>query len=613
VANRASAKAAPVVPAGTQMLIDNVRIEDRFVPVFKSLIGHVAVVDRVENIPMDIAPGLVYVTRDGILASDTGELLYHSASDNADSLLAVRHRIAEIDRRLGDTKNKLAKLRNKLAEADQKIAASIAQLTEATLIVDQAKQAVALKKGELEMVAREAEESARRLETVSWELEELSKQGAAGVAQREAMGQQIRDVQKERADISEHLHEMTQQLKDEENKNTALQSALTEKRIQFSEISQTLQHLQHRLESSSARISDLTAVITGRTSGVNSYKKSIGDLETQIKDASGHIADMEDAVVHNKAFAARLQEQLTQQERAVDEHEKRLSAKRAMLEDIRATRSEKEVDLTRKRMQQQNLVDRVTSEYKTTLEDVLSSRDPEWEGPPPSLDSIETTVEELRMKLEAIGPVNLVAIEEYQELEERFAFMTEQEQDLINSKQQLLDMIKTINRTTSEMFKTTFDQVNINFQEVYTKLFNGGTAKLVLVDDEDVLECGIEIIARPPGKRLQNVSLLSGGERTMTAVALLFAIYMIKPSPFCMLDELDAALDESNIGRFVAVLKSFVNQSQFVIITHNRKTIAAADGLYGVTMPNKGISNIVSMKFRDFEASKAMASAVAAG
>ena len=183
---------------------------------------------------------------------------------------------------------------------------------------------------------------------------------------------------------------------------------------------------------------------------------------------------------------------------------------------------------------------------------------------------------------------------------ERYAFLTTQEQDLIKSKQQLMDMIRTINGTTSEMFSKTFAQVNDNFQHMFSKLFNGGTAKLVLVNEEDVLECGIEIIARPPGKRLQNVSLLSGGERTLTAVALLFSIYMIKPSPFCLLDELDAALDESNIGRFVSVLKEFLAQSQFVVITHNRQTIATADVLYGVTMREKGISSIVSMKFNEY-------------
>jgi chromosome segregation protein len=162
-------------------------------------------------------------------------------------------------------------------------------------------------------------------------------------------------------------------------------------------------------------------------------------------------------------------------------------------------------------------------------------------------------------------------------------------------------MIRKINVTTTEMFKKTFDQINLNFEEMYKILFNGGTAKLVMVNDEDILECGIDIIARPPGKRLQNISLLSGGEKTMTAVALMFAIYMIKPSPFCLLDELDAALDDANIGRFVGILSRFVEKSQFVIITHNRQTMAASTALYGVTMPEKGVSSIISMRFNEAE------------
>jgi chromosome segregation protein len=186
-------------------------------------------------------------------------------------------------------------------------------------------------------------------------------------------------------------------------------------------------------------------------------------------------------------------------------------------------------------------------------------------------------------------------------LEERHAFLCKQEEDLVNAKQQLMEMIRKINRTTSEMFRRTFDQVNTNFQNMYRRLFDGGSAKLVLVNEEDVLDCGIEIIARPPGKKLQNISLLSGGERTLTAVALLFGIYMCKPSPFCLLDELDAALDESNIGRFARILQDFLKSSQFVVITHNRQTIAAADTLYGVTMPEKGVSNIMSVKFKDIE------------
>jgi chromosome segregation protein len=200
-----------------------------------------------------------------------------------------------------------------------------------------------------------------------------------------------------------------------------------------------------------------------------------------------------------------------------------------------------------------------------------------------------------------MGPVNLVAIEEHQEHEQRYTFLTQQQDDLVKAKQQLMDLIRRINKTTTDLFSQTFEQVNANFQEMFKKLFGGGSAKLVLVNEEDVLESGIEIIARPPGKKLQTVSLLSGGERTMTAVALLFSLYMVKPSPFCLLDELDAALDEANIGRFITVVKDFVQKSQFIVITHNRQTIGAAEALYGVTMEQNGVSKIVSVKFSHHE------------
>jgi len=162
-----------------------------------------------------------------------------------------------------------------------------------------------------------------------------------------------------------------------------------------------------------------------------------------------------------------------------------------------------------------------------------------------------------------------------------------------------LDVISRINSTTQKLFAETFAQVRINFREMFAELFEGGRAEISLMDENDPLNCGIEISAKPPGKQSQTISLLSGGERTMTAVALLFAIYMVRPSPFCILDEMDAALDESNINRFIRVLERFVSQSQFIIITHNKRTIAKADILYGVTMEERGVSKLVGVKLAE--------------
>ncbi|MBA3882952.1 MAG: chromosome segregation protein SMC [Chthoniobacterales bacterium] len=209
---------------------------------------------------------------------------------------------------------------------------------------------------------------------------------------------------------------------------------------------------------------------------------------------------------------------------------------------------------------------------------------------------LEAIIAELARQLDNMGPVNLDAVQEYDELEERDRFLETQNNDLTASRKELLDVIAKINNTTQKLFAETFAQVRINFREMFAELFGGGRADLALVDESDPLNCGIDIVAKPPGKQLQSVSLLSGGERTMTAVALLFAIYMVRPSPFCILDEMDAPLDESNINRFIKMLDRFIGQSQFIIITHNKRTIAKADVLYGVTMEERGVSKLVGMR-----------------
>ena len=196
-----------------------------------------------------------------------------------------------------------------------------------------------------------------------------------------------------------------------------------------------------------------------------------------------------------------------------------------------------------------------------------------------------------------MGPVNLVAIEEYKDLKERYEFLSSQSEDLWKAKGQLLEAIDEINATSQTMFAETFTAIRKNFLYTFDTLFGGGKADLKLVDNEDVLESGIEITAQPPGTRLKNLGLLSGGQKTMTAVALLFAIYMVKPSPFCVLDEIDAPLDDANIGRFTKMLEGFLEYSQFLIITHNKRTISVADTIYGVTMQEKGVSNMISMRF----------------
>jgi len=227
----------------------------------------------------------------------------------------------------------------------------------------------------------------------------------------------------------------------------------------------------------------------------------------------------------------------------------------------------------------------------------------------PSEDELRQQLQKIRERLDRMGPINLAAISEHQELEERHRFLSTQEQDLSTSIGSLKEIIHRINRTTKEMFATTFVELQEKFGEVFTKFFPGGRAELQLVEvpvDEAAegkgpQEPGVEIVAQPPGKRLKNITMLSGGEKTLTAMALLFASFLIRPTPFCILDEIDAPLDEENIGRFTAVLCELAQGAQFMVITHNKRTMGIADSLFGVTMEEPGISKLVSVRLNDLQ------------
>ena len=210
--------------------------------------------------------------------------------------------------------------------------------------------------------------------------------------------------------------------------------------------------------------------------------------------------------------------------------------------------------------------------------------------------SPEEHIAQLRQKIDRLGPVNMMAIDQFDELNTRHQFLTTQRKDLTDSIAATGDTIKKIDETSKQRFREAFSAIRENFQGTFSTLFGGGHATIALLDESDLLESGIEVVASPPGKRLQSVQLLSGGEKALTAIALMFAIFKYKPSPFCVLDEIDAPLDDANIGRFVEMLQGMQEHTQFIIITHSRKTMEIADRLYGVTMEEPGVSKLISIE-----------------
>lgn len=278
--------------------------------------------------------------------------------------------------------------------------------------------------------------------------------------------------------------------------------------------------------------------------------------------------------------------------------------------EVLETRHESDLKVQAVNNQLSVLMNQIFERYKVDIATLTEPAQPEPAQPVEIDWNAEAgAITALKEKLEEMGSVHVGALEEYAELKERFDFLSQQEADLEKSLEDLKKAIQKINRVSRERFLATFDQVNVKFQEVFPRLFRGGRAKLLLVDEQNLLETGVEIYAQPPGKKLQLITLLSGGEKALTAVALIFSIFLIKPSPFCLLDEVDAPLDDANIDRFNELVREMTSQSQFIIITHNKRTMEKADCLYGVTMEEAGVSKIVSVRLhaRDQEPLAAVA------
>jgi chromosome segregation protein len=347
------------------------------------------------------------------------------------------------------------------------------------------------------------------------------------------------------------------------------------------------------------RLADVLAEIVGRRDA------AVGEREAAItrgRDAGEVLRATEAELttqfelrrVKSNEAAAR-EAELIGRRAALQEKDAEVTAERTALDAARERARECELARTRAESDRHFLDELCTQELGVSAEQAAVAA---GEEALLSADDriLDAEIADIKAKVEAIGPVNLMAIEEFRALEERHAHMSAQQKDLVDAMASLRETIKRINRSSRDLFLDAFETIRGHYVETFKVLFNGGRADLVLEEGDDVLECGIEMIAQPPGKRLGSVSLMSGGEKSMAALALLFAIFRYQPSPFCLLDEVDAALDELNVGRFTRMLSEYAHNTQFILITHNKRSMEAANLLYGVTMEEAGVSKLVSLR-----------------
>jgi chromosome segregation protein len=542
-------------------------------------------------------PHACIVCPDGLVLSAEG-LIETGREGGAGALLSRRGEIAVLDGRVTDAAGRVESLAAAERGAAEAAAAADSRLEQARGALREREAELSTSGRELALVERQEAETRNRLRQAESELARIDESGRVNEKREAEQFAQREALVMERAGAEREVERVKAALAEAQEREAAVSVRVNDLRVALASGEERRNGLAAQLAPLRARIEELARAAESRRAELVSNEsrraavlREDESLARKVEELTRDLAGADERIT---ALQARRDEAAS----GIESREVALRGTRERAASLQDRRATCEIELNRARMEADNLAERMLRQYQVQADQLLLPFDT---GVSYDWDVLRVEVAEMRQRLDAMGSVNLEAITEYEELEQRLGFLTAQEKDALDGKASILEAITRINHTTQKLFAETFEAIRVNFQTTFTELFGGGRANLTLSDEADPLESGIDIVAKPPGKELKSITLLSGGEQTMTAVSLLFAIYMVKPSPFCVLDEMDAPLDESNINRFLKMLDRFKGQSQFVLITHNKRTISFADAIYGVTMPEQGVSRVASVRFTAVE------------
>jgi chromosome segregation protein len=634
--------------------LDRVKARENVASVVFQLLGNVCIAPDLETairLKREM-PDVAFATMGGEFICAAGTIRGGAKSGAADSILQRQAQLRQLDVDVVELEKALAVLESEqsgLQKRQQELRSEVVEKREFLQIRRTSESALL---GQLGQVHRETAAFASKFESIQWEYSELMKRQEAlsrkideatsrrnraeeemetcrtlastavdalelkrreeteafdhlndtkttlAVDQRhlQALQEQQGPMETRRREIEESLSKRRRDIEAHQEKITTAQEETDHLTSSVEEARTQVEELSHVLESRSAERSVRAQDLAQRDSALSGLRKQVSKLAEQRGNEEVRCTQL-GLRVENLLNSAQERYRVNLEAFEVDAHALLSSINSQKAAQSRVDRRRGSLSVAEDEAGESPVAEVVASVDSVSDEDAAAFAEdgPDW-------DFVEGCIAELRQRLDSMGPVNLDAIQEFEELEERFNFLQKEYDDLVNAKTELMQIIAQINNESKRRFVETFVKVRDNFRNTFKELFGqGGQADLIIADEEDPLESGIEIIAKPPGKKPQSITLLSGGERSMTAVALMFSIYMVKPSPFCILDELDAPLDESNIGRFVRMLDKFIENSQFVIVTHNKRTMRRADVLYGVTMEEFGVSKPIGMRMSDTE------------
>jgi chromosome segregation protein len=595
------AVALPELPAGVLGRgSELVRCEARYRPLVDRLLGSVAVVDsaaQAEKLALASEGGMRFVSLDGEVW-ERGRVRAGSSR----SLGGLLHRETQIRELSGEIAEQGLAIEGLDSERGALEARRNARLTargEAEAALDAARTA-------LETARREHDSAAREVQWASAESDERRREIAAIESELETLGRALQEARGDHAAYQQQLDQARARLADLDGTVTALEARRDAAALAAQTARETLLDLSRQLgeyESQWARAEqtrrELEAGLEQRARDAAEARARVAEIEAETSGLAAGLSGLLESETSQRDRVVELQRRMQATREKVQAGDESARQKRFEQTELGELLHQIELDRVQTQAELERTFERLKAEYEMNPATWTPA------ATPAGFDEARSAAEldEMRTKLRALGAVNLLALEEYSKKKERWQFLTQQREDLNSARAQLLEAIQKINVTASQLFSETFAKVQEHFREIFRTLFEGGDCELRMIG-EDPLESEIEIVAKPRGKHLQSISLMSGGERALTAIALLFAIYLVKPSPFCLLDEVDAPLDDANVDRFLRMLERFSKRTQFVVITHNKKTMEAANCLYGVTMQELGISKLVSVKFDGEDASR---------
>ncbi|MCC7382660.1 MAG: chromosome segregation protein SMC [Deltaproteobacteria bacterium] len=590
----------PHLPGMHGKLIDLVSVSAGYEPVARVLLGDVAVVED-----LDAARAAwqanghrkTLVTLSGEVLDPVGILSGGSNQGASTGLLTKKREIQELGAQVEALETQVRVLEDRHGKLELRIGQIEDAVRDLSREGHQEDLSIVKLEQDLRSVLETAARHSERAAEIVLEIEQILGERAELDAEADRSESAMRDLETRRAEIEAEVADQLVELGALKQESGALSERVTQLKVAVASSQEKREHSRRSLHRTEARLAEIDARVERLSGNISASEDEAARIRENITDGSREKIDLEADAIERRAHLTNTKAALEIDLATLRADEDRLRELRRTLEGVRSERAGALLRLREQQLAREALHQQIEERYQINLWEVIGDH---HLSAPQAEEHLERR-DDLRKKIEAMGEINLTAIEEYQEVKERYDFLSAQKADLESAIGMLKAAIKKINRTSRDRYVQTFDLVNEKFQLVFPRLFNGGRASLVLSDPSDPLESGIEMLAQPPGKKLQSVTLLSGGEKALTAVALVFGIFLIKPTPFCLLDEVDAPLDDANVGRYNELVRDMSQISQFILITHNKRTMELPDRLYGVTMEEPGISKLVAVDIRSTE------------